>query len=373
MYKKAVVVIFLFCVSICLHAQDECELVLTRATEEFNAGHLYGIPGMLSDCLSKNQNDEWRQRAYLLLAETYLLLEDPLGAENSYLNILHANPEFVADAQRDPIDLVYLSKKFTATPLFAVYAMVGPNTSPMRVIYDVKVGGESATRQTYKLRLGWQAGVGADYNYTDRITASAGLGYVFTGFKHITTDLFGPNKDIVEFLDRQTWLVVPLTIKYGDSEGRFRPYAYGGYSFNLLLRDKGILNVFNRDTRSDSDEELSSADNETPNLTLNSHRSKLNGAFLLGGGIKYKYNLDYFFVDLRYSFGLKNIADAQNRFGSYAEGLPYPYVDDDMRMDNVAISIGYIHPFYKPRKVKKPKTKSLFRKFKKEANATDQP
>ena len=174
MYKsRAVVVILLFCVSISLHAQDECELVLTRATEEFNAGHLYGIPGMLNDCLNKNQNDEWRQRAYLLLTETYLLLEDPLGAENSYLNILHANPEFVADAKRDPIDLVYLSKKFTATPLFAFYAMVGPNTSPMRVIHDVKIGGESATHQTYKLRLGWQAVVGADYNYTDRITVSA--------------------------------------------------------------------------------------------------------------------------------------------------------------------------------------------------------
>ena len=33
------------------HAQNECELTLTQATEEFNAGHLYGIPGMLSDRL----------------------------------------------------------------------------------------------------------------------------------------------------------------------------------------------------------------------------------------------------------------------------------------------------------------------------------
>ena len=38
------------------HAQNECELTLTRATEEFNAGHLYGIPAMLNDCINKNQN-----------------------------------------------------------------------------------------------------------------------------------------------------------------------------------------------------------------------------------------------------------------------------------------------------------------------------
>ena len=107
--------------SIISHAQDECELTLTRATEEFNAGHLYGIPAMLNDCLNKHQNREWRQRAYLLLAETYLLLEDPIGAENSYLQVLRANPEFVTDAQRDPIDLVYLSKKFTATPILCLH------------------------------------------------------------------------------------------------------------------------------------------------------------------------------------------------------------------------------------------------------------
>lgn len=370
---KAVVVFCCLAISIVSHAQDECELTLTRATDEFNAGHLYGIPALLNDCLNKNQNSQWRQRAYLLLAETYLLLEDPVGAENSYLSVLHANPEYLTDATRDPIDLVYLSRKFTATPLFSFYAMLGPNTSPMRIIHDVKVGGESSTRQTYKLRLGWQAGAGAEYHYNERLSFSAGLSYVLTGFKHITTDLFGPNKDIVELLDRQTWAVVPLIVKYGDHEGKFRPYVYGGYSFNLLLRDKGILNVFNRDLKSMTDEELSSSDNETPNLTLNDHRSKLNGSLLIGGGVKYKYKLDYFFVDLRYSFGLKNITNEKNRFNNYSEGLPYPYVDDDMRIDNLAISVGFIHPFYKPRKVKKPNTKSLFRKFKRKANATDQP
>src|SRR5688500_7019568 len=125
--KKNIVVILLMLFRVInSYAQNECEVTLTRATEEFNDGHLYGIPAMLNECLN-NQNDEWRQRAYLLLAETYLLLEDPIGAENSYLEVLRANPEYITDPQRDPLDLVYLSKKFTATPLFAFYAMLGPN------------------------------------------------------------------------------------------------------------------------------------------------------------------------------------------------------------------------------------------------------
>ncbi len=378
--KVGVVFLLLFAALSYVNAQDECELTLTRATEEFNAGHLYGIPAILSECLNKNQNDEWRQRAYLLLTETYLLLEDPLGAENSFLQVLHANPEYVTDANRDPIDLVYLSKKFTATPLLAFHATLGPNASPVRVIHDVTVGGESQTKQSYKVSsLGWQFGAGLDYNFNSHITLSAGLNYVFTAFNHRTTNLFGPNKDIVELLDRQTWAVLPLTVGYGDDKGKFRPYVCAGYSLNFLLRDKGVLNVFNRDTKPPSvgqdpgSEALSSSDNETPNLNLADHRMRLNSSFLLGGGIKYKYKLNYFFVDIRYSFGIKNIANTKNRYNSYSDGLPYPYVDDDFRLDNVAVSLGYVHPFYKPRKLKKARTKSVLRGFKRNRNATDQP
>ena len=374
--RRNIIVIGLFLLgSHFSQAQSECELTLTRATDEFNAGHLYGIPAILNDCLNKNQNDAWRQRAYLLLAETYLLLEDPIGAENAYLEVLRANPEFVTDPQRDPIDLVYLSKKFTATPIFAFYGMLGSNTSPMRVIHDVRVGGETQTTQSYKLRIGWQIGGGVEYNYNSNVSVSAGFNYMFTGFQHITTNLFGENKDIVEFLDRQTWVTIPLSIKFSDDGGKIRPYGYAGYAVNLLLRDRGILTVTNRDSRPPTTEgeaeSISSSENETPNLNLSDHRQRLNGAFVLGGGIKYKYKLNYLFADLRYSLGTKNMANAENRFTNYAEGLPYPYVDDDFRMDNLAISVGYIHPLYKPRKLKKAKTRSVFRFIKRTGDATD--
>src|SRR5918993_3413909 len=139
MIRKLVILLFAcFAMSLAARAQDECEVILTQATEEFNAGHLSGIPAMLKDCIEKNNNRAWRQRAFLLLAETYLLLEDPIGAEQSYLNVLWANPEFVTDEARDPMDLVYLSRKFTATPIFAWHAFLGPNTSIARVIHDVR-------------------------------------------------------------------------------------------------------------------------------------------------------------------------------------------------------------------------------------------
>lgn len=347
-----------------ISAQDECELTLVQAIDEFNAGHLYGIPGMLKDCLDKNQNREWRQRAYLLLSETYLLLEDPIGAEQSYLNVLWANPEFVTEETRDPIDLVYLSRKFTATPIFALHGYVGPNTSPVHVINDVRIGGESYTREKYQLRIGWQVGVGLDYNYNDYLSASVGAGFLQTSYKHTTTDLFGVNKDMLEFIDHQGWMTFPLTVKFSEVKGKLRRYAYVGYAFNYLLTDNADVEVNNRDLKSIQEgktPEYSSFPKSLSNISMLQNRSRTNGGLLLGCGVKYKYNLDYFYIDGRYSFGLKNIADPSKRYNSVTEGLPFPYVDDDFRMDNLTISVGYIHPLYKPRKLKKARTKSVLR------------
>lgn len=214
-------------------SQDECELILVQANDEFGAGHLSGIPAMLKDCIEKNENPEWRQRAFLLLSETYLLLEDPIGAEQSYLNVLRANPEFVTDETRDPIDLVYLSRKFTATPIFSFHGYAGPNVSIVRVINDVRIGGEPYTKEKYTLRPGWQVGVGTDFNYNENLSASLGISYLQTSFKHSTSSMFGMDKDILEFIDHQNWASVPFAVKYSQAKGKIRRYGYVGYGFNF--------------------------------------------------------------------------------------------------------------------------------------------
>ena len=352
-------------------AQDACEFTLVQAIDEFNAGHLYGIPSMLKDCLDKNQNREWRQRAYLLLSETYLLLEDPMAAEQSYLNVLWANPEYVTDENRDPIDLVYLSKKFTATPIFELHGSAGPNISPVRVIHDVRIGGESTTQEKYRLRIGWHVGLGLDYNYNDYLSAALGVGFLQTSYKQSTTHLFGQDKDMIEFIDHQSWLNIPLTVKFCEPIGKLRRYVYAGYSFNYLLGDNADVEVNNRDLKSQEPREFSSFPTPISNISMLQNRSRINGGLLLGGGLKYKYGLDYFYVDARYSFGLKNIADPAKRYNSLVDGLPFPYIDDDFRIDNLAISFGYIHPLYKPRKLKKARTRSVLRKIERRDNETN--
>ena len=229
------------------------------------------------------------------------------------------------------------------------------------------------TKEKYYVRLGWQVGVGADFNYNDYLSAAADLNFSNTTYRHKTTDLFGVNKDIVEFMDHQTWVTVPVSFKYSESQGKIRRYGYVGFSFNYLVAANADVEINNRDTdASDGQtEDLLSFTKSLTKVSVMDNRAKLNGSFFVGGGLKYKYKLEYFYLDLRYSFGIKNMVDTDNRFNSVNEGLPYPYVDDDFRMDNLAISVGYIHPLYKPRKLKKARTKSVLRKIEKEDNATN--
>lgn len=355
------------CSSTMLLAQNNtCEEQLNAATDEFAAGRFYGIPAMLKPCIDKGFTREQRQRAYLLLTQTYLLLDDPISAENSYLKVLQANPEFETDPARDPIEVVYLSKKFTAAPIFSLFAKAGPNAAMVRVIHDVDLASSlTPSNEKYAPRIAVHGEVGGDWHFYDRFSLSGALNYSTTSFKFTETNKYG--LDIEEMIERQSWLSIPLSIKYSDNVGKYRPYGFLGYSVNLLLTDKADFNIFNKEPGGIS------KDAESPTINFKDKRNILNRSFFLGGGIMMKSGLDFFFAEAKYSFGLSNIVNPDrlysNENGSTGQDVfPYGHVDNYFRLDNLSISFGYVHPLYKPRKLKTAHTKGLLRSIKKESN-----
>jgi len=367
-WKSIVGLIVTSMLSASLWAQgNTCEEQLNAATAEFDAGRFYGVPAMLKSCIDKGFTREQRQRAYLLLTQTYLLLEDPIGADNSYLELLRANPEFLPDTALHQIEVVYLSKRFTASPIFSIYGKIGGNTSVARVIDQVFTysSPNSQPDDKYTLRPGWQFGFGGDWNITDRISLSAELNYALTAFKRERTEIFG--KDILESSDQQSWLTVPLLVKYTDNIGQIRPFGYVGYSMNFLFSDKlKVINQNRDENPDDASGAVSSEVYESPSRDFTSIRNRINQAIIIGGGARLKSGLNYWFVDVRYSFGLKNLIKEDAVFLNeevYRSG----HVDDFLKLDNLSVSIGYVYPLYKPRKVKNVRTKSVLKRIKKES------
>lgn len=372
---RGIIITAIVSLSLCSYAQQDCEQTLNQATEEFNAGHFYGIAALLKPCLDDGFTKEQRQRAYLLLTQTYLLLDDPIGAETSYLNLLYANPEFVAEPDREPIDVVYLSKKFTAVPRLSLFGRLGSNLSFERIINDWTMTGGNEKQQCV-LRPGWQVNGGIEWQVTDNFSLAFEGGYTFTAFKKEVSNLFV--NDLTEIYDRQHWLSLPISLRYMPPSVRnLKPYGYVGYSTELLLGARATLSKIDR-TPNNETGDFSEERSESPILNFTKRRNFSNRSFILGAGVKYKVGLNYIFLDIRYSFGLSNITDEEKRYYDYSLGAGDDYttddltstgistfefanVDDDFRLDHLAFTFGYIKPIYKPRKLKKARTRTVLR------------
>ncbi len=339
---------------------NSCEEQLNSAQAEFDAGRFYGIPAMLAPCIDKGFSREQRQRAFLLLTQAYLLLDDPIGADNSYLEVLRANPEFLADTARDQIDVVYLSKRFTAAPIFSLFGRIGGNLSPVEVIDVINASGEPNVKNDYKAKVGWQFGAGADWHINERIAVSAELNYMFTSYEKTQTRF---NRDIERFKDNQNTLSIPIAVKYTIfTREEIRPYIFAGYAFNFLFSDRGQIQIIKADDGRDGILEESS-----PRIDFSDYRRKLNRAFFIGGGVKYKFGINFLFAEMRYNFGLTNVVSNSSTYDQDGPATEYGHVDDFFRLDNLSISVGYVKPLYKPRKVKRVKTKSVLKDIKKQS------
>jgi hypothetical protein len=94
-----------------------------------------------------------------------------------------------------------------------------------------------------------------------------------------------------------------------------------------------------------------------PEISTTELRNQFNYSLLLGAGISYKIGLNYLVFEARYSNGMMNMVNSENRWREdFAEGralkFPSGHVDDDFKLNSVAIFVGFVKPLYKPRKIK---------------------
>lgn len=355
---------------------DDCELVLNRAAEELNAGHFLGIDSLLQPCFQSGFTREQRQRANLLMTQVYLLLDQPENAEQSYLELLRANPEFETDPSRDPIDVVYLSKKFTATPIFSILGQIGSNISFVNVIRSDNITGRPPISTNYSVLPGYNAALGADWNINDRVSLGTELQFSSSGYER---EQVVTQTTTTVLRERMSNFTVPLFLKYAWVKKRYTPYVYAGASVSYLLSSRTDMNLVDKEFI-DSETVTPS---ESPTMDNSFKRNKVNQSFLVGAGINYKSGLHYWFVDVRYSIGLSNlyngaifdydqaiIADGYidytlPGFQNSADGTQiYESAEDFFKINNLFFSIGYKHQLYKPRKLKTARTKGLLRLIK---------
>lgn len=343
-------------------AQDkDCEQILSQADDEFNAGRFYGIPSLLKPCLERGFTNEQKVRAYLILTQAYLILDDPIAADDSYLKLLNADPEYVANPARDPIDVYYLSKKFTSTPVFTTHLRAGFNTSRLRIIHEIATSGTPLDRREI-FKVGFQLGFGLDWNIDNHWSLCGEGNFSYKAFKRETKGY--SKNDIQEMQEGHTGFDIPLYVKYSDESGKVRPFGYAGVALNLLTSAKVALRF---DNATPSNEAIGSKETTGSDENIYFKRNPINWSLVVGGGVKYKIGRDFVYADLRYMAGLSNYTKPEKNY--YTEDsrfdlslTKYQFISDFFRLDNLSISFGYIRPIYNPRKKTKPRLGNLFKR-----------
>ena len=345
----------------------DCLTTLSHAESEFAAGRFYGIPGLLDGCLKGNRfSNEEQVRVYMLLTQVYLLTDDHTSADAAYLKLLNANPEFVP-SELDPIDVVYLSKKFTSTPIFTPHLKAGGNISYQSIIRSQNVISTPDSSSVRHIPMpGWMLGGGVEWNYSDN------LGVGLEGFlsqKRFRTTMDGLfKKDNESTEERQLWLDIPVYVRYAWSKGKIRPFAYAGGTVNLLLTAKVDESFNDREGNGNEGDQVTPV--SAPARKITYKRNFFNYSLVFGGGTKVKIGKDFIVVDVRFMPGMTNVVN--RKYANYASKdrdvldpslTQFGSMSDIFRVNNFSLSIGYVRPLYNPRKARSVRTKSVSRKI----------
>jgi hypothetical protein len=344
----------------------DCLATLSHAESEFTAGRFVGIPDLLKECLDRNRfSNEEQVRVYMLLTQVYLLTDNPTQADASYLSLLRANPEF-NPSDLDPIDVVYLSKKFTSTPIFTPHLKLGGNISSQATIHEQNtVSTPGATGISRAALPGFTGGVGIEWNVTDNFGVGGELLASQKRFSTRVSNLF--LHDDEHTIERQFWIDVPIYVRYGMNTGKIRPFAYAGGALNLLLVSKVEEQYNDRTPQTEGEAE---GVVPTPQLTRNImyKRNLLNRSLVFGGGAKFKLGKDFLVIDVRYMPGLSNVTNYKyNNYSSKSRdeidpsAWQFATIGDMFRVNSFSVSVGYVRPLYNPRKATRVKTKSVSR------------
>jgi len=325
---------------------SSCEETLNSARNELAQGHLYGIPALLKPCLDRGFNKSQKIEAYWLLTRTYLLIDDPISAEDSYLKLLSLDPEYDIDEERDPVDVVYLSEKFTTTPIFILFAKTGVNLTQPNVIHNFGVDNTDFSSESYSNKIGFNLAAGSEFNMSDNFSLGLEFQIAFQNYSY-SNNLF--NNDLQRFDENLTVVNVPIYFKYRFKVNKFTPFVYAGFSNDLILNSQAELELIDRELAT-GDENSSEFSVTGPEIGLTEQRNFYNYSVIGGIGANYRIGYNYLFVDIRYAFGLTNIVNIDNQYDNPELLYRYGYVDDYKRLSNIMISVGYIYPLYKPRK-----------------------
>ena len=373
-----------------LHATGqttECTQRLVQAQRLYDQGRLTEIEAVLLgankkevNCVKNGLSKEQQATAYRLLALVYIFLDHELKAEDAIVDLLLADPEHPYDEENDPAEFIALYKKFRYQPIFRWGVFAGVNQTqvnsladydafdgvdaPNRHYSDIRneaFGDTSAISKTFDPGIGLHVGATIEYMPIENLevvlrTKVSWQNYLVS-YPLITESAIDAGSfAITELQEKQTWLSVPLALRYNYpiGDGNITPYVIGGISADFLLAA-----ALEGDRQGTTTVSVSSGSD----LHQFDLREKFNWTSFVGLGAKLSVKrINSLFIEGTYGLGGQNIVNGANRYASQDQNFNMAHIDNDKSINQININIGFIMSVYKPIKYSSKKLAKLAEK-----------
>ena len=342
MIRRFLALVIFFSFSQLAHAQNDCGETLNIAQDAFDKGHIEKISSLLFDCLN-NFTKEQKIEAYRLLTITYLYLDDPFGAESSFLALLKEDPEFRVSTN-DPVELEYLSRQYITTPIISFSAKLGANFSTITVLQSNRMDSQDYPPSKYKLGVGLNVGGAMEVHFNKVVGLNIEVDISSRSYDKEGT-LFGTQERQELEQNRTNWHgSLPVFLKFTYPGEKLYPYIYGGYSPSFTISSKATyIRTPEREAKL-----------EGSGININNKTPGFSHSLIFGVGLKRRIGYRYVLVDLRYRLGMTNMNKQEEQFnlsnpGTNDTWLTYAFPDDDFRWNGIELTVGYVWPKYKPR------------------------
>jgi tetratricopeptide (TPR) repeat protein len=311
-------------------AQESCTEKLYRANNLYEKGKIQEAIEIASTCTSsENVTDQWQ--AYHLLAMAYLADNKPGDARKAAEKMLEINPTYEPSKLKDPAELIRLLKSIKVIPKFSMglAATVGGNITYPRVTATYN---GANYKKTYSSKGSWQMGIIIGYNMNEIISLHTGL--IATSKKIGVSYQVGDNN--ISINENMTYLDVPLF-------ARFTTLPIKGIRF---FGDAGIYTGRLTSSKSDFSRQVKNTDETFTEDNLNSEnrRNKWEYGSILGGGAVVKLGKVNVAIDAKYYIAaFYNMTNEDNRYKNENLFYSYYFIDDDTRLNNLAISLSLVY------------------------------
>lgn len=321
-------------------AKSSCSQKLKEMQKNYEQGNLVDIPNQLSQCMSYGFSKTEKLQGYRLIILTYLFLDEYKEAEKKMNELLVYEPDYQPNNSLDPIEYISLFRSFRVEPKISFGLTLGLNQTSARLINDFAIGNTNESPTIYQAKTNFNFGASIDYLLYRKLSLTTDVLFMLRSYSSTASVLKTSELNSAE---SQTSINVPLTLKYTFGLKKLNFFIRGGIAVDYLMSAEAQLIRRNLETNQN--------DFAGPNVNVMNHRNKINFAGVLGGGVTYKLGYGFIFIDARYCYGLSNISLEAQRYKSFkSEITNYGYLDNDVALNNLQISVGYMYSLFRVKK-----------------------